>query len=95
MAYLVDVDANGDGKLMTHGVYTWSESDALADGHFSFKIELYHTAWKLASGHKLAIALNSSDPEYQPPTLLRYDYTLDDSEGSLRLEVPSFTEAAN
>ncbi|MCX6104962.1 MAG: alpha/beta hydrolase [Proteobacteria bacterium] len=95
VAYLVDVDANGDGKLMTHGVYTWSESDALADGHFSFKIELYHTAWKLAAGHKLAIALNSSDPEYQPPTLLLYDYNLDDTEGSLRLDVPSFTGAVN
>ena len=95
VAYLVDVDKNGDGKLMTHGVYTWSESDALGDGHFGFKIELYHTAWKLAFGHKLAIALNSSDPEYQPPTLLRYDYTLDDTEGSLRLDVPSFTETAN
>lgn len=88
IAHLVDIAPDQVGKLITHGTHTWSDQDQIETGRYNFEIQMYFTAWKLEPGHRLAVVLNGADLEYQPPTLWRYNYKLDQSKGDLNLEVP-------
>ncbi|MBM4250400.1 MAG: alpha/beta fold hydrolase [Deltaproteobacteria bacterium] len=88
IAHLVDIGPDEVGQLITHGTHTWSDGDIAGDGSYQFEIEMYFTAWTLAPGHRLGVVLNGADFEYQPPTLWRYNYKLDQSNGNLKLDVP-------
>ncbi len=91
IAHLVDVGPDGKGELITHGTRTWTERERVAADTYTLTIDLYTTAWQLAPGHHLALALDGLDAEYGSPSALQYKYRLDGAAGALRLDVPMTT----
>ncbi len=68
--YLYDVDSYGKARLITHG--TFSTHEAVPFICRTRTINLVPAAWDIASGHSLAVAIDTLDPLYAPPTLLPY-----------------------
>lgn len=70
VVYLYDVDSLGIGTLITHGPA--SLHSATPGKTIQLSMELSATAWNVAAGHKLAIAIDTYDPLYSVPTLSPY-----------------------
>jgi predicted acyl esterase len=71
VVYLYDVDSLGFGTLITHGPV--SLHSATPGKTIQVSMELSATAWNVAPGHKLAIAIDTYDPLYSVPTLSTYN----------------------
>jgi predicted acyl esterase len=67
VAYLYDIDTlfNVD-KLITHGVITLP--DATPGETVTAAFELVTTAYDVPAGHRVALAFDTGDPQYQAPT---------------------------
>jgi predicted acyl esterase len=74
VVYLYDVDSLGFGTLVTHGPV--SLHSATPGKTIQVSMELSATAWNVAPGHKLAIAIDTYDPLYSVPTLSVYNVKL-------------------
>ncbi|TDQ41958.1 CocE/NonD family hydrolase [Permianibacter aggregans] len=74
IAYLYDLDNWGFGTLITHGPVT--VLDAVPGQDRQVQIELIATAYDLPAGHRLALAIDTADPQYSPPTLGFYQLTV-------------------
>ena len=70
VVYLYDVNSLGIGTLITHGPV--SLHSATPGKAIQLAMELSATAWNVAAGHKLAIAIDTYDPLYSVPTLSLY-----------------------
>jgi putative CocE/NonD family hydrolase len=70
VVYLYDVDSLGIGTLITHGPV--SLHSATPGKTVQLSMELSATAWDVAAGHRLAIAIDTCDPLYSVPTLSVY-----------------------
>lgn len=68
--YLYDVDSYGKARLITHG--TFSTHEAVPFICRTRTINLVPAAWDIPPGHRLAVAIDTLDPLYAPPTLLPY-----------------------
>lgn len=86
-AYLYDVTENGMGKLITHSTLTRRE---ISPGQpFDVQLELIATAYDVKPGHRIALIIDSLDPQYAPPTTERYKAQIYvDGDRTLRLSVP-------
>ena len=71
VAYLYDMDAVGVGKLITHGAVTLPETEA--GKKVTLDLELVTVAYDVPAGHKLVLAIDTKDPQYQSPTNNAYD----------------------
>jgi len=69
-AYLYDMDLTGTGTLITHGAYTLPQ--VTYKDKVAVDIELVTTAYDLPAGHRLVIAFDSKDIEYQSVTSSGY-----------------------
>lgn len=74
IAYLYDLDNWGFGTLITHGPVT--VLDAVPGQDRQVQIELIATAYDLPAGHRLALAIDTADPQYSAPTLSFYQLTV-------------------
>ena len=87
IAYLYDLDNWGVGTLITHGPVT--VLDAVPGQDRKVQIELIATAYDLPAGHRLALAIDTADPQYSAPTLNYYQLTVPYSSGKQsRLVLP-------
>lgn len=68
--YLYDVDAWGTGKLLTHGIGTIRAATPGATR--TLTVDLNAIAYDVPAGHRIAIALDTFDPQYAVPTLALY-----------------------
>lgn len=68
--YLYDVSPLGVGKLITHGTISFYEKTP--GQQFKASLGLVATAYDLPAGNKLAIAVDTYDPQYSVPTLNLY-----------------------
>jgi predicted acyl esterase len=57
-AYMYDVDAAGDASLMTFAPYTFASSGS------ALTIPLGPTSWTVATGHHVALVVDSVDARY-------------------------------
>ena len=71
--HLIDVNPDGSGQLITHGVWSWF--GAQGGDRLEQDIQLYGVAWRLQKGHKLMLAFDTRDLEYWPANF--GSYTLD------------------
>jgi predicted acyl esterase len=71
VAYLYDMDALGVGKLITHGALTLPK--AIAGKKVTVDFDLVTTAYDVPIGHKLVLAIDTKDPQYQSPTNNAYN----------------------
>jgi len=71
VAYLYDMNALGVGKLITHGALTLPQVEAGKKVTIDF--ELVTTAYDVPVGHKLVLAFDTKDPQYQSPTNNAYN----------------------
>lgn len=62
IAYLYDVNSLRVGKLITHGVF--SKRNIESNKTYKINFDLVTTAYDLASGHKLALVIDTHDPLY-------------------------------
>ncbi|MEM9492567.1 MAG: CocE/NonD family hydrolase C-terminal non-catalytic domain-containing protein, partial [Myxococcota bacterium] len=60
--YLYDADRWGNGVLLTHG--TASAHDLSGDGAHVLDIDLNAVAHDIPAGHRVAIAIDTLDPQY-------------------------------
>ncbi|MBW0432057.1 esterase [Leptospira yasudae] len=67
--YFYDVAKNGVGKLITHGTASIYES---AFETVDLTIDLNAVAYDVPAGNKIAIAIDTFDPQYAVPTALVY-----------------------
>ncbi|PJZ40142.1 esterase [Leptospira kmetyi] len=67
--YFYDVGKNGVGKLITHGTASIYES---AYETVDLTIDLNAVAYDVPAGNKIAIAIDTFDPQYAVPTALVY-----------------------
>ncbi|ARU55042.1 acyl esterase [Oleiphilus messinensis] len=73
IGYLYDVDAWGMGTLITHGPVTLHE--ATPGKRTSVDFELLAASYDVPEGHRLAVAFDTLDLLYSPPTLAPYSVT--------------------
>jgi putative CocE/NonD family hydrolase len=66
VAYLYEVDADGHGRLVTHGPMTRHEVQTNTPMEITF--ELMTTCYEIEAGHHLLLAIDTSDMQYQRPT---------------------------
>ncbi|NVK88358.1 MAG: CocE/NonD family hydrolase [Gammaproteobacteria bacterium] len=69
-AYLYDVDRFGVGTLITHGPIT--RYAAPTHQRLTVDWNLVASAYDVPAGHKIALAIDTADALYAPPTLLPY-----------------------
>ncbi|HEU4425111.1 MAG TPA: CocE/NonD family hydrolase [Pilimelia sp.] len=62
VAYLYDVNSLGNGRLITHTPFTWTE--ATRNAPRAVDIALPATAWNVPAGHQLALVIDTEDPLY-------------------------------
>ncbi|AOP36079.1 esterase [Leptospira tipperaryensis] len=67
--YFYDVGSNGVGKLITHGTASIYVS---AFETTDLTVDLNAVAYDVPAGNRIAIALDTFDPQYAPPTALVY-----------------------
>src|SRR5688572_10769087 len=72
--HLLDLDESGRGRLITHGVKTFLDAPARAPLRMAH--ELYWAAYRVPAGHRLALAIDTYDYHYLPPTVARYQVKL-------------------
>lgn len=70
VGYLYDMDALGNGKLMTHGVITLPQ--ATSGQKTTVKFDMVTTAYDIPAGHRLVLAIDTQDPQYKTPTSTDY-----------------------
>lgn len=70
VAYLYDVDGLGLGTLLTHGVASFH--DGAPGAARDLEIDLSALAHDVAPGHRIALAVDTADILYAPPTLEPY-----------------------
>jgi predicted acyl esterase len=91
IAHLYDVDAWGGATLITHGPVT--VHNAVPNQPLQLNFEMVTTSYVLPAGHKLALALDTYDPQYGTPTLLPFDVTFYYNSGRVsELYVPFLNE---
>jgi len=66
VAYLYDMDAWGNGRLITHGVVTLPDADWGKKVRVNF--DMVTTAYDVPAGNKVVIAIDTKDPQYKSPT---------------------------
>ena len=71
IAHLYDVDEGGVGTLITHGPLTLH--DATPGQPVKVSIEMVAVAYEVPAGHHIALAIDTYDPQYSPPTLEPYE----------------------
>ncbi len=88
VAYLYDMDWFGTGKLITHGVITLP--NAQSGKKITVDFDLVTTAYDIPKGHRLVLAIDTKDPQYQSPTSTNYnlDFEFSSSKQSV-LKVPA------
>ncbi len=88
VAYLYDMDWFGTGKLITHGVITLP--NAQSGKKITVDFDLVTTAYDVPKGHRLVLAIDTKDPQYQSPTNVNYnlDFEFSSSKQSV-LTVPT------
>ncbi len=88
VAYLYDMDWFGTGKLITHGVITLP--NAQSGKKITVDFDLVTTAYDIPKGHRLVLAIDTKDPQYQSPTNTNYnlDFEFSSSKQSV-LSVPT------
>ncbi|WP_299496603.1 alpha/beta fold hydrolase [uncultured Shewanella sp.] len=88
IAYLYDMSPSGIGTLITHGMMTLPNTLEYEPQTLNF--ELITTAYDIPQGHQLVFAIDTFDPQYQPPTSINYhlDFIFSDSLSSI-LTIPS------
>ncbi|MEM9101351.1 MAG: alpha/beta fold hydrolase [Pseudomonadota bacterium] len=74
IAYLYDVDAWGNGKLISHAPI--AVRDVEPNQPLQVNLSLYFTAYDVPAGHSLALALDTHDAQYAPPTLQSYEINI-------------------
>lgn len=70
VAYLYDMDFFGTGTLITHGVMTLPAAEY--GKKVTIDMELVTTAYDVPPGHKVVLAIDTQDPQYQRPTTAPY-----------------------
>lgn len=70
VAYLYDVSSGGTAKLITHGTVTRHEMDR--EKVYDTTLRFVATSYDVPAGHKLAVAIDTFDLMYAPPTLRLY-----------------------
>ncbi|KZY39940.1 MULTISPECIES: alpha/beta fold hydrolase [unclassified Oleiphilus] len=70
VAYLYDMNALGVGKLITHGAITLPDTNS--GEKISVDFDLVTTAYDVPAGHRLVLAVDTKDPQYQSPTGVDY-----------------------
>ncbi|MDX1452448.1 MAG: CocE/NonD family hydrolase [Oleiphilaceae bacterium] len=70
VAYLYDMDALGVGKLITHGVITLPNAESGKIVTLDF--DLVTTAYDVPAGHRVVLAIDTKDPQYQSPSSASY-----------------------
>lgn len=68
--YLYDINTAGVARLITHGTFSYHE--AIPFVYRTTTVDLVPAAWNIRPGHKLAVAIDTVDLLYAPPTLLPY-----------------------
>ncbi|MRI34923.1 acyl esterase [Endozoicomonas sp. OPT23] len=88
VGYLYDMDRLGNARLITHGVKTLP--DVTEGETVSFNFDLVTTAYDIPAGHRLALAIDTRDPQYKKPTSDNYyvDFVFD-RESPLKLTAPT------
>ncbi len=88
VAYLYDMDWLGTGKLITHGVITLP--NAQSGKKITVDFDLVTTAYDIPKGHRLVLAIDTKDPQYQSPTSVNYnlDFEFSSSKQSV-LNIPT------
>ena len=69
-AYLYDVSRSGLGKLITHGTASFYNREQ--NSEFYEEFGLVAVAYDLPAGHRLALVIDTIEPQYAVPTLLPY-----------------------
>lgn len=90
VVYLYDVNRYGIGTMITHGVMTEHE----ARGEVGMvSLELNVNAFDIAAGHRIAVAIDSTDPFYRAPQGGRYRVALSHGQaGVTTIELPILTD---
>lgn len=86
-AYLYDVNEYGTGQLITHTTLTRRE---VSPGQvYDVQLEMIATAYDVQPGHRIALIIDSMDPQYAPPTTSKYKVKVYiDGDNTLKLSVP-------
>lgn len=71
VAYLYDVDFWGTGRLITHGVKTLPATQSGLKQTINF--EMVTTAYDVPAGHRVVLAIDTTDPQYKAPTSTAYN----------------------
>ena len=87
IVHLYDVDGLGFGRLITHGPMTlW---DAVPGKEVALSVDLVAAAYDVPEGHRIAVAIDTYDPQYGVPTLAPYSIRLvHDEDHQSTLELP-------
>jgi putative CocE/NonD family hydrolase len=80
VAYLYDMDWLGTGKLITHGVITLP--NAQSGNKITVDFDLVTTAYDIPEGHRLVLAIDTKDPQYQSPSDANYNIDFEFSNNS-------------
>jgi predicted acyl esterase len=90
VVYLYDVNGYGIGSMITHGVMTEHEARSEVG---MVSLELNVNAFDIPAGHRIAVAIDSTDPFYLAPQGGPYRVALSHGEsGATTLELPIITD---
>jgi len=68
--YLFDVDENDNATFITHSFKTWW--NAVEGEIMDVPLDFVFNAYDIEAGHRLALAIDTSDTEYGIPTIYQY-----------------------